>query len=80
MRAVVTERYCRYFTGQPVDRIPDIEFGWWPQTIRRWVDEGLPRNLSIGAAMGDDFTCQFDYLSMGMVSTSHGRAVTETIP
>ena len=43
MRAGVTERYYRFFTGQPVDRIPDVEFGWWPQTIRRWLGEGLPR-------------------------------------
>lgn len=46
MRSGITERYYRFFTGQPVDRIPDVEFGWWPQTIRRWLGEGLPRNLT----------------------------------
>jgi uroporphyrinogen decarboxylase len=25
-----------------VDRVPDVEFGYWPQTIRRWLKEGLP--------------------------------------
>jgi hypothetical protein len=23
-----------------------VEFGWWPQTIRRWLGEGLPRTLT----------------------------------
>ncbi|MGA2973730.1 MAG: uroporphyrinogen decarboxylase family protein [Spirochaetia bacterium] len=46
MRNNVTERYYRFFTGQQVDRIPDVEFGWWPQTVRRWLGEGLPRNLT----------------------------------
>ena len=46
MRKAVTERYYKFFTGQQVDRIPDVEFGWWPQTIRRWLGEGLPRNLT----------------------------------
>jgi len=42
MRTDVKERYYRVFTYQPVDRVPDIEFGYWPQTIRRWLGEGLP--------------------------------------
>jgi hypothetical protein len=37
MRAQVQDRYYRLYTGQNVDRVPDIEFGWWPQTIRRWL-------------------------------------------
>ena len=45
MRTAITERYYRFLTGQPVDRIPDIEFGYWPQTVRRWLTEGLPRSL-----------------------------------
>ena len=45
MRKSVTERYYKFLTGQPVDRPPDIEFGYWPQTIRRWLKEGLPRSL-----------------------------------
>ncbi|HVO38132.1 MAG TPA: uroporphyrinogen decarboxylase family protein [Spirochaetia bacterium] len=45
MRTDVAERYYRFLTGQPVDRLPDVEFGYWPQTIRRWLKEGLPRSL-----------------------------------
>jgi uroporphyrinogen decarboxylase len=28
-----------------VDRVPDLEFGYWPQTIRRWLKEGLPAEM-----------------------------------
>ncbi len=41
-RKEVTDRSYRVFTYQPVDRVPDVEFGYWPQTIRRWLGEGLP--------------------------------------
>lgn len=46
MRSEVTDRYYRVFTGQPTDRVPDIEFGYWPQTIRRWLREGMPLELT----------------------------------
>jgi uroporphyrinogen decarboxylase len=45
IRTSVTERYYRFLTGQSTDRIPDVEFGYWPQTVRRWLKEGLPRSL-----------------------------------
>jgi len=46
MRTTVTDRYYRVFTYQAVDRVPDIEFGYWPQTIRRWLREGMPIELT----------------------------------
>ena len=46
MRKEITERYYRVFTYQEVDRVPDIEFGYWPQTIRRWLAEGMKVELS----------------------------------
>jgi hypothetical protein len=45
-RTEVRDRFYRVFTYQNVDRVPDIEFGYWPQTIRRWLKEGLPLQLS----------------------------------
>ncbi len=42
MRTEVKDRMYRVFTYQSVDRVPDCEFGYWPQTIRRWLREGLP--------------------------------------
>ncbi|MDZ7385367.1 MAG: uroporphyrinogen decarboxylase family protein [candidate division KSB1 bacterium] len=29
----------------PLDRLPNFEFGYWEETIRRWHAEGLPRHL-----------------------------------
>jgi hypothetical protein len=46
MRLAVQERYYKVFTYQPVDRVPDAEFGYWPQTIRRWLKEGLSLELT----------------------------------
>ena len=46
MRPEVLCRYYRTFTYQPVDRVPDIEFGYWPQTIRRWLREGMKLDLT----------------------------------
>ena len=45
MRVGVTDRYYRVYTYQAVDRVPDVEFGYWPQTIRRWLREGLPADF-----------------------------------
>ena len=46
MRREVTSRYYRVFTYQSVDRVPDVEFGYWPQTIRRWLREGMKADLT----------------------------------
>ncbi|MCE9616131.1 MAG: hypothetical protein K8T26_17805 [Lentisphaerae bacterium] len=45
-RPEITDRYYRVYTYQSVDRVPDLEFGYWPQTIRRWLKEGLPLELT----------------------------------
>jgi len=44
-RKEVASRYYRTFTYQDVDRVPDIEFGYWPQTLRRWLGEGMDLDL-----------------------------------
>ncbi|MBN1421883.1 MAG: hypothetical protein JXP34_24130 [Planctomycetes bacterium] len=36
------ERFLRFFRGQSVDRVPDMEFGYWTDTFLRWHGEGLP--------------------------------------
>ena len=46
MRTDIRDRFYRTFTYQEVDRVPDLEFGYWPQTIRRWLKEGLPLELT----------------------------------
>jgi hypothetical protein len=47
IRTSVTDRTYRVYTYQPVDRVPDIEFGYWPQTIRRWLKEGMPLEMTL---------------------------------
>lgn len=39
------ERVLATYRHQPVDRVPDWEFGAWQQTIERWHEEGLPREI-----------------------------------
>ena len=46
VRTKVQDRSYRTFTYQDVDRVLDIEFGYWPQTIRRWLAEGMPLDLT----------------------------------
>jgi len=45
LRTEIRDRYYRTFTYQAIDRVPDIEFGYWPQTIRRWLKEGMKIEL-----------------------------------
>jgi hypothetical protein len=41
------ERFKAVMAFQPVDRLPRWEWAmWWDQTIARWHEEGLPRELS----------------------------------
>jgi len=46
MRTEIKDPSYKVFTYQDVDRLPDCEFGYWPQTIRRWLKEGLPLELT----------------------------------
>lgn len=39
------ERYRRTMHFQGVDRVPNHEFGYWSDTLTRWHDEGLPREV-----------------------------------
>lgn len=36
------ERFLKIMEFEKPDRILDIEFGYWDQTLRRWHEEGLP--------------------------------------
>lgn len=58
MRKEITDRYYRTFTYQATDRVPDVEFGYWPQTIRRWLKEGLPAEFE--SESGKMFSAKLD--------------------
>ncbi len=37
------ERFLNVFQYKEVDHVPDVEFGYWTETLKRWHNEGLPR-------------------------------------
>jgi uroporphyrinogen-III decarboxylase len=67
------ERIVRVLSHKPVDRIPDYEFGAWPQTVDRWLCEGLPaeygdpsyRNGGMWGVISEHFQTD-DYLEPGV--------------
>ncbi|MDH3251446.1 MAG: uroporphyrinogen decarboxylase family protein [Ignavibacteria bacterium] len=41
----------RVLTGLHPDRIPNVEFGYWEETITRWHNEGLPSHCTSDSAI-----------------------------
>ena len=39
------QRFLRYMRFEPVDRVPLMDMGVWPETFERWHGEGLPTDL-----------------------------------
>jgi len=69
MRSDINDRFYRVFAYQDVDRVPDLEFGYWPQTIRRWLGEGLPAEFE--TEKNKMFSGKLD-AHFGFESTGHG--------
>ena len=44
------ERWIRCMHFQPVDHIPDEEFGYWDETFKVWHEQGLPEEINDNAA------------------------------
>jgi len=42
------ERLLATLDLAPVDRLPNLEFGYWDATLHRWHDEGLPPSVQTG--------------------------------
>jgi uroporphyrinogen decarboxylase len=40
------ERFLRTLNYEDVDRVPNFEFGYWDETVRRWHREGLPQHIT----------------------------------
>ncbi|MCD6351840.1 MAG: hypothetical protein J7M26_06960, partial [Armatimonadetes bacterium] len=43
------ERWLRHLHFEPVDHVPDEEFGCWDNTFTRWHKEGLPEEINNNA-------------------------------
>ena len=69
MRKEITDRYYRVYTYQHTDRVPDVEFGYWPQTIRRWLREGMKLDLT-DAEKNEMFSWKVDR-HMGFDTSHH---------
>lgn len=42
LRLTRRERFLNVFMYREVDHVPDVEFGYWEETLKRWHREGLP--------------------------------------
>ncbi len=40
------ERFLGVLNFEQVDRIPIMDFGYWPETIKAWKEQGLPKELT----------------------------------
>jgi hypothetical protein len=51
------ERFLSCMNFQPVDRVHNWEHGLWGQTIDRWEEEGMPRDVHVGLTLwsGNEF-------------------------
>jgi uroporphyrinogen decarboxylase len=45
------ERFHAVFDGQPTDRLPNLEFGYWEETVTTWHREGLPAGVTTDAGV-----------------------------
>ncbi len=45
------ERFLAVFNGQKPDRLPNLEFGYWEETVTNWHSQGLPFNATSDVAV-----------------------------
>jgi uroporphyrinogen-III decarboxylase len=45
------ERLIAVFAGRRPDRLPNVEFGYWEETLGLWHETGLPRRIQTDAAL-----------------------------
>jgi len=63
------ERFINCLTHKPIDRIPNMELGVWPETIERWQGEGLAWwaanlfQLSDHVGMDKSFNCDWMHIN-----------------
>ena len=55
------ERILAALSGAEADRIPLVEIGIWPETLRRWRTEGLPQGVSPHEYFGLDRIAFFSF-------------------
>ena len=78
-RANVSSRNYRTMTYQETDRVPDIEFNYWGQTLQRWVGEGM--DVGVGYEDPEFYQKVMDYFGYDTDFNHHHLGVrTEMNP
>ena len=78
------ERFLNYMQFRPVDRIPLMEMGVWPETLDRWHLEGLPpwvtglRQLEDYLRLDRSFNCNWLPINDGIYPPFVPRVISET--
>lgn len=49
------ERFNRVLHWQKTDRVPNMDFGYWSQTIKAWHQQGLPRDVDTNVKVEEYF-------------------------
>lgn len=49
------DRLLQAFDGKRPDRLPNVEFGYWEQTLQLWHSQGLPRQVTNDAQAEEYF-------------------------
>ena len=43
------ERALNILHFKPVDRMPAVHFGYWPELLTEWAEQGkIPKDLAVG--------------------------------
>ncbi len=45
------ERFLAVFSGRKPDRLPNVEFGYWEETLTQWHAQGLPTTVTTDAGV-----------------------------
>jgi hypothetical protein len=75
------ERWLHHMHFEPVDYVPDEEFGYWDNTFARWHREGLPEEVRDNAAADQYFGfAQRAYVpvNMGLMPPFEPKVLEET--
>jgi uroporphyrinogen decarboxylase len=71
------ERFHEWARFGAPDRVPYWGMGYWPQTIERWEDEGMPADVHLHAFFGFDRRDGV-HLNAGMVPDFRDKTLEET--
>ncbi|MBP5781827.1 MAG: hypothetical protein J6X34_11425, partial [Clostridia bacterium] len=57
------ERALNILHFKPVDRMPAVHFGYWPELLTEWAEQGkIPKDLAVGNYDGSEKERELDRL------------------